>query len=234
MIIIILFFIAPFLSIPLLFAETSRSSIFEIHGGYFTPNIDDESGLTTTPYKDIFKDSGLRFGATYSFEIIKDNYIGTISVLSGIEYFHVSGYGRYENDSTQESSDETILTMIPMEVALVYNLDQLQNLFEIPFVFYVKIGLNYNLWWTTNGLGNVVDYEDNSSIGGKKGWHYGLGLRFLLDFLDSEAAVNFDNQYGINNSYLFIEFNSSNIDDFGGNGFKLGGDYVRFGLALEF
>ncbi len=219
---------------PFLFAESEHNSLIEIHFGFFTPDIDSESGLTGKPYEDIFNKDGLRFGSSYSFEILSQKYLGTFSILSGIEYFMVSGYGKYENNPDEKSEDETKLTMIPIEIALVYNLDQLQNLFNIPFVFYAKIGLNYNFWWITNGLGETVDYDDGSSNGGKKGWHYGLGVRFLLDVLDSDAAINFDNQYGVNGSYIFVEYNSSQIDDFGKDGFKLGGNYLRFGLALQF
>ena len=219
---------------PLLFAQSEHNSLIEIHFGFFTPNIDQERVLTAKPYKDIFDKDGLRFGASYSFELISQDYLGTFSILSGIEYFMVSGYGKYENNPTEKSQDETKLTMIPMEIALVYNLDQLQNLLNIPFVFYAKLGLNYNFWWITNGLGSTVDYDSGSSHGGKKGWHYGLGVRFLLDVLDSDSAISLDNQYGINGSYIFIEYNSSKIDNFGKNGFKLGGTYLRFGLALLF
>jgi len=230
---IIILFIFLFTT-PFLFAESEHNSLIEIHFGFFTPNIDEEEGLVGTPYKDIFNRSGLRFGSTYSYEIISHQYFGTLSFLSGAEYFLVSGKGRYENDPTEESEDKTSLSMIPLEVAIVYNIDQLEVLFNFPFVFYAKIGLNYNFWWVTDGSGSTVEYEDGNSYGGKKGWHYGLGLRFLLDFLDPQAAKDFDGQYGVNGSYLFVEYNSSKINDFGGDGFELGSLYWRFGLALQF
>jgi hypothetical protein len=219
---------------PLLFAESEHNNLIETHFGFFTPDIDKESGLNKKPYEDIFNKDGLRFGVAYSIEMVSHKYLGTFSILSGVEYFMVSGYGKYENNPIEKSHDETKLTMIPFELSLVYNLDQLQYLLDIPFVFYAKIGLNYNFWWITNGLGDTVDYEDGHSYGGKKGWNYGLGIRFLLDILDSDTAINFDNQYGVNGSYIFVEYNSSKIDDFGKDGLKLGGSYLKFGLALLF
>jgi len=245
------FLIIFILSSPFVFAETAHDSMAEIHFGLYTPNIDQEAELTKPIYEDIFGKDGTVFGLNYSFQVFSDNYIGTFSILSGISYFNVSGYGMYQEKPigyvhskdedgkdipypTGKSNDSTEFSMIPFELAVVYNLDQLERLFAVPLVFYAKIGLNYNLWWSTDGNGETVTVNDKNSSGGKKGWHYGLGIRFLLDILDPVAAVKFDNEYGVNGSYIFIEYNSSTIDDFGAKGFKLGGDYWRFGLALEF
>jgi len=228
-------FLVLFISLsPFAFADSAHNSIMEFHFGFFNPNIDQESGLTGEPYSDIFTDPGFRFGTTYSFEFFSHPYAGTFSLLSGIDFFNVSGFGRYQDNPDEASKDATELSMIPLELAIVYNLDQLQELFNIPFVFYAKLGLNYNFWWVTDGASETVNYDGDKSQGGKKGWHYGLGIRFLLDFLDPEAATDFDNEYGINSSYLFLEYNSSKIDDFDEPGFKLGGNYWRFGLALQY
>ena len=228
---VVLFFI---IFSSFLFAETDKNSLIEAHMGFFTPSIDNEKGLNNKPYSDIFNEDGVRFGLSYYYEVLSGKYFGTFSLSVSMEYFRVSGYGKYENDSTVKSNDETVLSMLPFEMSLSYTLGQLLSLFNIPFTFYGKLGLNYNIWWITNGLGEISDYQETSAIGGKKGWHYALGVRLLLDFFDRDSALSFDNQYGINNSFIFVEYNDSCIDDFSEDGFKLGGAYWRFGLALEF
>jgi len=216
------------------FAESEHNSAVSIHFGFFQPDIDNESGLNTSPYKDIFGKKGHRFGFDYSLEILSDEYLGTFSLLGGVEYFSVSGFGKYRDNPNEKSEDKTVLTLLPVNTALVYNLDQFQYLFDFPFVFYAELGVEYSFWWITDGVGDTVEFDEGKSYGGKKGWYYSLGIKFLLDFFDSDSALNLDNQYGINSSYIFAEYMSSKVDDFGKEGFRLGGNYWRFGISLIF
>jgi hypothetical protein len=41
------------------------------------------------------------------------------------------------------------------------------------------------------------------------------GLALLLDIIDRQTAREFDNQTGVNHTYLFFEVTKRTVDDFG-------------------
>ncbi len=224
----IFMFLLPFL----IFAETPKSGMVEFQFGFFKPNIDSESSLTGKPYKDIFGDSGFVYGFESGTNIFSG--YGTFSLSWGISKFSVSGKGIY-TETGLESKDKTELTLIPIELnVLNYSLDIFQEKFGFPLVLFVKAGFSYTFWRVTNGIGDTSEFENKEAKGGKYGYQYSLGLRFLLDFLDSGTADDFDRDMGVNDSYIFIEYFGSKVDNFGEKGFDLGGSYLTFGLSLAY
>ena len=132
------------------------------------------------------------------------------------------------------SADKTSINVLPLSVLGVIRVDVLSEKLGVPFVPYFKTGPAWYLWWTKTG-GN----RDNS--GGTLGWQMNPGVAFLLDWIDETTARTFDNEVGVNNSYLFIELMYAKIDGFGDSG-KLNltpnniGDNATWfaGLCLEF
>jgi len=231
-IIIILFTI---LSISI-FADSPISGQFEARFGWFMPNIDSEPALVSkgeTPYKDIFIDSGFQFGFEIGSNIFSHELAGTLMYAFGLEYFKKEGYA-LKQDGTR-SKDQTTLKMLPLKLSLTYNIDQFETLFNVPLVPYIKAGFQYKIWYIEDSIGDTaINSKGNKASGGKYGTFWAVGLRFLLDFMDQDSALSFDNDLGINDSYIFIEYLSSDIDSFGKPGMQLGGAGWFFGLALTY
>jgi hypothetical protein len=74
---------------------------------------------------------------------------------------------------------------------------------------YLRGTVERDWWWVTNGPG-VTKGE-----GATDGWSAGLGLCFLLDFIDPTLARELDRDTGINRTYLFLEASRGKQDDFG-------------------
>lgn len=76
--------------------------------------------------------------------------------------------------------------------------------------------------------------SDDSIEGCKYGCHGLAGVRFLLDWLDPQAAGEALRDYGIKNSYLVLEACWLQIDNFGEHKLDLSGPLYRIGLLWEF
>ncbi|MBN2525349.1 MAG: hypothetical protein JXR76_03080 [Deltaproteobacteria bacterium] len=134
----------------------------------------------------------------------------------------------------ERSSDKTSINVMPFSLLGVIRLDVLTEKLAVPFVPYIKGGLNWYVWWTKTG-----GSRDNS--GGTPGWQINPGLAFLLDWIDETTARTFDNEVGVNNSYLFFEFMYARVKGFGDSGKldlspeNIGGNATWLaGLCLEF
>ena len=86
-----------------------------------------------------------------------------------------------------------------------------------------------------DGSGEPARFVDGSEASGATfGFSYTLGVHFLLDALDREMAWAFDRDAGVNHSYVSLEYQSSQVDDFGStSSFRLGSDVFFVGLALD-
>lgn len=218
-------------------AESERTFGISLNVGNYKPSeIDNEEGLTTKPYKEIFNDkSELMFKLGFDYEIFQK--LGTISTGGMLGFWQVLGKGIY-GDIQSKSMDTTVFNIVPIELNLTYRFDYYAINFNIPFVPYIKSGLDYYVFWITDSKGDVSKYKDSDGktfegYGGKTGYHYSVGLMFLLDWIDRETASDFDMEFGVNNSYIFIEFYKSKIDGFGGKGFDLSNTGLFFGLYLD-
>ena len=223
--------------------ESPRSQMFEIKFGMYTPDIDSESGLSGTPYKTIFGDDGL-FMTKFEYDYQLWQGFGSIALGLEVGFGDVTGQGR-EVDSDTESSDTTVLSVVPMSLMLVYHFDVLATRWDIPLVPFFKAGIDCHIWWINDGVGETSTYETTNAETGKTtsmeafgdtwGWHVSGGVKLLLDTFAPRMARTFDNDSGVNNSYLFAEVVHSVVDDFGsGNSFQLGDTSYLFGLAFEF
>lgn len=133
-----------------------------------------------------------------------------------------------------KSKDYLVLNVLPMAVLAVIRVDVLSEHMGIPLVPYIKGGLSYHLWWSLNA-------GDTDDHGGTLGMQLRPGIMFQLDPLDETSARTFDNEVGVNDSYLFFELIIADADHFGKDGHldftpKNIGNRATFvaGLALEF
>jgi hypothetical protein len=132
-----------------------------------------------------------------------------------------------------------------MYVVGVARVDVLARELGIPLVPYVKAGVGYALWKTSDGSGTSKVPTDNPETKDKvettegKGHSYGLhfapGIMLMLDWFDERSARRLDNFVGVNHSYLFLEWMRANLDGFGsGDQMRVGTSTWVAGLALEY
>lgn len=218
------------------FAETSRDMALELKFGMLRPGIDNEF-KSATPYTDIFGD-GSMFLTRVELDYQIFQKFGSIAIGGTIGFARESGNGLMK--SGEKSKDKTKFHLIPLSASLVYRFDYLAQRYNIPLVPHLKGGFDYYIWWITNGVGKVPQYTDSKGKtsegrGGTFGFHATFGLSFLMDFLSPDMATTFDADVGVNNTYLFAEYDMSWINDFGSSkSFDLSSRSFMFGIAFEF
>ena len=104
-----------------------------------------------------------------------------------------------------------------------------------PLVPYAKFGLGYSIWRASNQVG-TSNYNGDIGVGGSIGTQLGVGLAFNLNIFDEYSAKNFDDQVGVNHTYLFGEYARADLDGLGiqSDPLRVGGQAWTFGLAFEF
>jgi hypothetical protein len=233
-----------------------RTGLFELRmtPGYvpaidstFSPSAD---CVASRPYQKIFGNDGAPlFQLGTSAHVYRG--IGALSLGATVGYFQDTGDMVRTNpcvgdgDVTEEeaqfnedrsTTDNTSLTLLPLQAQATYRFDLFEDTF--PFVPVVRGGLDYFGWWIDDQDGETAYFDaarEQPSSGGTWGYHYTLGVHFLLDYLAEDMATGFDLDAGVNGSYLTVEYTVLKVDDFGdASSLRLGNDGVlNFGLTLE-
>lgn len=213
------------------FAESPVYGSFQFKMGGWYPEIDEEFGGGATPFADVFDDSLLLIG-----EIEVDTYFwsgfGRLGVGISAGYSTVEGNVLTEDGSDVE--DTTSFSVWPFRVGAIYRLDKWTVDSGFPFVLVGKLGLDLHHWNTRDTNGDVSVSDGNSGSGWKMGWHGSIGVDLLLDIIDPSSAALFDLNWGVNNTYLTVEWMFQNVDGFGGGGIDLSDNYFLFGLNFEY
>lgn len=218
-------------------AETPRSMMLELHGGGYTPEVDSAFDSGATPWKTIFGSGSMTMlRAHLDYQIWQD--FGSLAIGAGFGYGWIDG--KALDETGEPTSDEVGFNLVPLTLSLVYRWDWAAVRHGVPLVPYGKIGLTGALWWATdakNDISNTRDAQGNAREGSglTLGWHVSGGLMFLLDIFSAGMAAGFDNEAGVNNSYLFVEYQYTSLDDFGSSdSLVLSESALSFGLAFEF
>jgi hypothetical protein len=202
---------------------------FELRFGPYRPAIDAElasRGLDAHPFRDTFGD-----GRRLMTQLEVDRQIldrgGTLAIGVSAGQFRATGTA-LAADGSSKSGDETSLVLVPLSASLVYRASFLERRFGIPFVPFVKAGLDYTYW----SVGHSGRSENPD--GGTWGWHAAGGLAMYLDFLDPDAARTLDHDAGVNHTAIFVEVARYRIDGLGAaNKLRLGDTTWFAGLMLE-
>ncbi|MEC9464611.1 MAG: MXAN_2562 family outer membrane beta-barrel protein [Myxococcota bacterium] len=140
-------------------------------------------------------------------------------------------------DST-EGNSTTQITALPISLEAVYRIDVLHRNYGIPFEAFVKVGLDYHLWWaSTEGeiAERTVDGETTRGEGGTAGYHVSAGLMMSLNWLDPKTAARGRVSSSMAGSYLFIEWTKLQANGFGeDNRLDMSDDQLYVGLAVDF
>ena len=212
--------------------QSEKNTTVTLQGASYLPQIDDEFVAgegQTRPYERVFKNDA---PVMFAFQAERHLFqrLGILSIGGGIGYWNVEGKAESQDSNVNESTE---MTLRPLSVHLSYRFDYFKQ--DFPLIPVVKGGLSYYLWTIYDGSGEVARFNTGEEAsGGTFGWHYSIGLHFLLDALDREMAWAFDRDAGVNHSYLTFEYQVAVIDDFRDpNSFRLGNDSFFFGLALD-
>lgn len=211
--------------------KPSRSGFFEIGLGPYRPSVDQEFG-GSGPYAKVFgNQQDLLFHLRYERAIYQG--IGQADVGLSAGFAQAVGKALFADGT--KSPDTTVFNWIPLTLTLAYKLDYGAIHWNVPFVPFVRVGLVYQLWWILNGTGAIAkDAQGHVAEGGRPGFLYGGGLMFLLDYLDPELSRDFQNSAGVDNTYLFFEWDRRQVDGFGSPGFNLSDSTWSAGIAFEF
>ena len=231
--------------------------MLEFRFGPYKPAVDSESGLTGTPYRDIFEcppgescsstwpGASVMSGAELDLHLWKGH--GALGVGASFGYFRIKGKSLTledpeapfdpENNPYITSNDTTSLNIMPLVFQVVYRWDYAARTWNIPLVPYLKAGGVYAFWWVEGPNGDTARFsaDGGKARGGTFGYQLNLGLALQLDFLEPGAAKRMDSELGINHSYIFCEFVHSQIRWGSGDRMHIGMPATfSAGLAMEF
>lgn len=217
--------------------ESPQSFALEVRFGHYKPLIDDEFG-GTGPYESVFGSDRRWFvGVELDYQVFRIPYVGTVGPGFGWGYTKMSAKAKLTGDGG-DSAETTGLWIMPMYGVAVLRIDVLANEVGIPLVPYLKGGVGYALWKTSDGAGLSTYRQGDETIEGKGrsyGWHFAPGIMLQLDPFDRHAAQQLDNSVGVNHSYFFLEWMRSQLDGFGKNDqMRVGTSTWAAGLAFEF
>lgn len=218
-------------------AQSPLRGAFEFKLGRTNPDLDAEFG-DDGPYDATFGNRNM-----LHFELEVDGYFwkrfGSLGAYGAVGHSTVRARS-INADGTRNVTDRTRLRLLPLRAGIVYRFDELADRYRVPLAFSVKAGIDWYLWWVTSSNG-VADYRPDEGgsrsvgRGGTTGWHASFGVHFLLDVLAPRMAQSFDNNTGINNTYLFAEVMITQVNDFGGgSSWDLSDTSALFGIAFEF
>ncbi len=210
----------------------------ELKLGPYLPDVDGENGLTGKPYETLFGDGGALLG-----QIELDRFflwpLGQLGLAGSAGYFSDSGkafqQGADGKPTTERATDDTRFRMIPLSLALVYRFTALADHTFVPLIPYAKVGLRYDLWWSTKDDGSVSRSDDESARGGTLGTLATIGVSMRIDFLDPGAAHDLRTEYGVEHPGFFVEAARAEVSGLGvANRMHTGDTTWAAGVNFEF
>jgi hypothetical protein len=146
---------------------------------------------------------------------------------AGMSYTSMKNEGTY-NDGKYTAS----LKIWAQWLWGVLRVDVLQQKFDIPFVFYGKLGAARATWWSHNRpwYNNSVDVAESGSA---QGLAWALGAMFDLGCIEPQRAQRMDAISGVNHMYLFGEWYQFKLDDFGSGVNQVGDSTWALGWAVD-
>ena len=215
--------------------KTPQRFAYELTFGPYKPDIDGEFNGVRTPYADYFGSGQhllIRTELDYQFL----HRFGSLGAGIGLGYFSVTGTAPVANGTGLPSGDKSQLKVVPLSLSAVYRFDYLLDTRNIPLVPFGKLGLDWAYWQITDGNGNIADDGNGGhGRGGTLGWHAAAGIALMLDFIDPDAARDFDQEVGVNHTGLTFEYYHSDISGLGQSGrLHVGDNNWTLGLVLEF
>jgi hypothetical protein len=214
----------------------------ELRVGLFNPAVDSDpafanctSTISCSPYKTIFGTAPrVLISAELDWQALRIPDFGTIGPGVGVGYASISDPAPLAS-GLGPSGEDTTLQIIPFDLVAVVRADVLYRSLHVPLVPYVKAGLGYALWRTSNTLG-TSHFNGVAGSGGSLGTHVAVGIALSLNPFDQYAARGFDDALGVNSTYVFGEWTREDLDGLGiqHHPLRVGGTSWTFGFTFEF
>ena len=215
--------------------KTPQRWAFELRFGPYHPDVDGEFDGTRTPYRDYYGNGAhLMTQMELDYEIL--HRFGTLAAGVGIGYFSVSATSPVANGTGLPSGDQSTFKIIPLSASAVYRFDYFLEQRKIPLVPFGKLGLDWAYWQITDGNDEIAtDGHGGRGRGGTLGWHAAVGLAFVLDWFDPEAARDFDSDLGVNHTSLVFQYMYADISGLGmSDRLHVGDNNWSLGLMFQF
>ncbi|MBI4042563.1 MAG: hypothetical protein HY391_03695, partial [Deltaproteobacteria bacterium] len=149
--------------------------------------------------------------------------LGILGIKGGTGYYVLVSHEKVDQ---KRLANSPILNFIPVQGALAYHLAYWHDQWVVPFgevgggFYYIfqnfarspSKGKNYAAW--------------------KSGSYWGGGVQLLLDIFESDTAHVFDVDYGVNNSYLTLEYRR--IEAREKKEYDFSGEFFMIGLHFDF
>lgn len=165
---------------------------------------------------------------------------GQLAVGGSLGYMQKTAYayvdGSSSNDPMRPRSDasKTTFRLIPFSVNATYRFTQLDDLWGIPVVPYLRGGLAYYMWWMTGPNGDISKVGDDKAYGGTPGVEGAAGLMIRAERIDGDAARSMRNS-GLQHAGFYGEISWARVDGFNSSSKLWVGDTTWFaGVQFEF
>ncbi|MEO8704439.1 MAG: MXAN_2562 family outer membrane beta-barrel protein [Kofleriaceae bacterium] len=170
---------------------------------------------------------------------------GTLGYMQKSAYPYVEGTSPDDPRRPRSTAGRNTFRLIPFALTVTYRATQLDDLYGIPLVPYVRGGLSYYVWWLKGPNGDVakvckdgsMDTENcdaNKAYGGSLGLQGSIGLAIRAERIDSDAARSMLNS-GIYHAGFYAELMYASVDGFGSDKKLSVGDKTWFaGVNFEF
>ena len=239
--------------------------------GPYTPAIDEQLGNNARsglgPYEAMFGNywvNGEQTDTRGVYQILPvldvDRFLwsgsGQFGVGGSIGYMQKTAYAYAQSvegdvDTTADSprrerstAANNTFRLIPLALTATYRATQLDDLYGIPIVPYLRGGLSYYIWWMKGPNGDVSKVckdgsmdegcEANKAYGGTLGFQGSIGLAVRAERIDPSAARSMV-QSGIHHAGFYAELMVAVVNGFGSDKKLSVGDRTWFaGMDFEF
>ena len=147
---------------------------------------------------------------------------GKLGLQGGVSLMYASGHGRLVASPNEPSVEKYTFLTVPLDLGIVYRLEWKDRQLLAP---YAAGGGTY--------VGLVEKREDKNQphFAGAPGFYGAAGILVNLSLLDDESGLALENEYGITNLWLSLEFKAVEVN---GESFAFNNRYVSAGLAFDF
>jgi opacity protein-like surface antigen len=172
--------------------ESPEGFGIEFRIGPYQPDMDSNPAFQTF----FDEDPGLMLAVEFdvwAYQMKDVFYLGGGGTLGWADY-----QGHTIDEAGDTTSEETNLTLVPLNLMLVARLDVLARKLHVPFLFAGKLGYQWMHWDTDAG-------GANQRAGWSLGLVYGFQVGLDLDWFEPSKARTMDEEWGINHSFLLFE-----------------------------
>jgi hypothetical protein len=169
---------------------------------------------------------------------------GTLGYMQKTAFAYADGTSADELFRIRSTASKNKFRLIPFALTASYRATQLDDLYGIPIVPYIKGGLSYYVWWMKGPSGDLSkictdgttdsDCDGNKAYGGTLGFQGTLGISIRAERIDAAAARGMK-QTGIYHAGFYAEVMAAVVNGFGNDSKLSVGDRTWFaGFDFEF